>query len=532
MYRILLADDEGIMLEAEKRIIESNFGTECEICCAKSGRMLIEQAETFRPDIAFIDIQMPGINGIDAMREITRTHKGIIFVIISAFDKFDYAKEAINLGVLEYLTKPVSKKVILDVLTRAMHRVDERRQKRSADLQIREKLETVIPIIENGFISSILLQEAAAEYSHYRELLDIREPYGYTLVLGFGDAIEGGKLTNPVGITVKAQAFYPKCREVIRDYWEKIIIGPMLSNRIVMVVPHKEKEMKYEERIQIIERCRTMLRKLEEHVEAKFCVGIGGNNKMEEMNYSYQEACRAFSEGKSRVSHYQDLPQNRMVEENYPAEVEQALFKAIERGEQEGCRRNANIFFQWMVENYGEYRDNIELKVLEFVMRAETEASLSGKREYGFLDRKDYMRMLREAADYGQMQAWFLKQLEEVCRQRQEENESQSNSVVKMAQNYIRQNFRRDISLEEVSRKVNISPYYFSKLFKEESSENFIDYLTRIRMQEAKRLLKDRSLTIKQVCAMCGYSDPNYFSRMFKKQEELTPSEYREKISV
>ena len=160
MYRIMLADDEGIMLEALKNIITSNFGGECEIATAKTGRAVVELAERFRPDIAFMDIQMPGLNGIQAMKEIQKTNKNIIFIVISAYDKFGYAKEAINLGVLEYLTKPVNKRVVIDVCMKAMKKVDEDRQKRSDDLEIREKLETVIPILESGYLYNILLMDS------------------------------------------------------------------------------------------------------------------------------------------------------------------------------------------------------------------------------------------------------------------------------------------------------------------------------------------------------------------------------------
>ena len=140
MYRVLLADDEGIMLESLKKIIEGSFGQECEIAMAKTGRAVVELAETFRPDIAFMDIQMPGLNGIQALKEIQKNNKNTIFIIITAYDQFDYAKEAINLGVMEFLTKPVNKKVVLDVLVQAMNKVYETRKKRSDDLKIREKL--------------------------------------------------------------------------------------------------------------------------------------------------------------------------------------------------------------------------------------------------------------------------------------------------------------------------------------------------------------------------------------------------------
>ena len=112
MYKIMLADDEGIVIDSLTFIIRQNFGENCEIASAKTGRSVIELAESFRPDIAFMDIQMPGINGIEAMKEIKKNNSNTIFIVMSAYDKFDYAKEAINLGVLDYLNKPVNQKKI------------------------------------------------------------------------------------------------------------------------------------------------------------------------------------------------------------------------------------------------------------------------------------------------------------------------------------------------------------------------------------------------------------------------------------
>ena len=118
MFRILVADDEGIMLESIKSIILSNFGSECQVACVKTGRAVIEQAEAFRPDIAIVDIQMPGLSGIQAIREVRRFNSSMVFIIITAYDKFSYAQEAVNLGVMEFITKPVNKKKILDVCIR------------------------------------------------------------------------------------------------------------------------------------------------------------------------------------------------------------------------------------------------------------------------------------------------------------------------------------------------------------------------------------------------------------------------------
>ena len=141
MYKLMLADDEGIVRESLKFIVDKEFPGSFETFEAKTGRHVIELADEVRPDIAFMDIRMPGINGIDAMKEIRRTNPNIVFVVISAYDKFDYAKQALNLGVIDYINKPFDKAQIVAVLKKAMVEVDRVREQRTRELEIKEKLD-------------------------------------------------------------------------------------------------------------------------------------------------------------------------------------------------------------------------------------------------------------------------------------------------------------------------------------------------------------------------------------------------------
>lgn len=531
MYRILLADDEGIMLESLKNIISGHFGEKCVLETAKTGRVVIEKAETFHPDIVFMDIHMPGINGIQAMKEIRRFNAAVLLYVISAYDKFDYAKEAIDLGVEKYLTKPISKKTVISVVEEAMAKVDAQRRQRSDLLRIQEKLEIVIPVVENSFVSSILFQNEAQDVEYYRQLLDIEEEYCYVMVVEFGSEYKDGRMVSPVGMNVKAQAFYPAFRDLVKSAFS-CVVGAVMSNRIVVIVPHASRDVTYEERIQVVEEAHILVSRMESRLEARFRIGIGRNRQIEDLEKSYREAMRALHGSYSRVLHIDDLQQNGIYDEAFPDENEKRMFRMLEEGDIDGMVHELNDFFDWMILHYPEDMNNIRLKVLEYIIWGERVAFEGGAMNYGFSYRKDYLDIAMRCETYEELRKWFQEKMVGICRMIRRQKEEQSDSAVKRAKTFIQENYSRELSLDDVSREVNISPYYFSKIFKEEAGENFIEYLTRVRIEKAREMLENTSLSIKEVSIKSGYPDPNYFSRIFKKQTDMTPTEYKARVSV
>ena len=224
-------------------------------------------------------------------------------------------------------------------------------------------------------------------------------------------------------------------------------------------------------------------------------------------------------------------PQIRNVQTapcNYPIDLERDTFAALARGDVAGTRDRSIDFFAWMAAKDPEDLNSMRLKVLELVLRAEYDAFKTGSVNYAYDYRKDYLTQVNALMDPEQIRNWFLDRMTSISSVIRDQNEEQSETTVSRACKYIQENFRKDISLDDVSKEVNVSPYYFSKLFKEEVGENFIDYLTRLRIECSKELLRRAALTIREAGLQSGYSDPNYFSRIFKKQTGMTPREYRE----
>lgn len=528
MYRIMLADDEGIVIDSLKYIIEKNFGDNCSIKSAKTGRAVIELAEEFRPDIAIMDIQMPGINGIEAIKEIQKISPSTIFIIMSAYDKFTYAKEAINLGVLEYLTKPANQGKIVSTLEKAMKIIDHDREKRSNDLLIKEKLETVVPIIESGFIYTILLQDNyEKETKSFKELLVIEEDQGFIMVIQYGELGEKGDLLNPVGVSVKAQTFYVELREIVKEFF-KGIVGSVMVNQVVVFIPWKKRDMEYNERIEIIEKARNLVRKLIRRIDLNFKAGIGSVKPLSELMVSYKEAVSAIRQNKGKVVHINDIKSVSEYEKDYVGQMETVLFQLVKAGDIANARGEADTYFDWIVENGEKYEIDIKTKLFELILRIETEIFSCGVTAYHSRFNHKSFKMITDCKNDEEFKKWFVDKITEMCTNVIVYREKQSDGVISRAKNYILEHYMKEISLDDVSREVDISPYYFSKLFKEETGENFIEYLSSIRIEKSKRLLINRKLSIKEICMEVGYGDPNYFSRIFKKHTGKTPSEYRE----
>lgn len=523
MYKILLADDEGIVTDALQFIIEKNFSNECEIAVAKNGRQAIELAESFQPDIAFLDIQMPGINGLKAMEEIREQNSRIRIIVLTAYDNFEYAKDALHLGAEEYLLKPINKKVIVERLTALMRDIDQNRKKRSEDLKIKEKMEAVVPIIENGFLISLLIQNEFKDVGEkYLQLLNIEEKYGIIMVLEWGSGREGENMGNPVGSGVLAHRYYNKMAEMVKMYFNACVSNVM-GNKLICAIMSSEEELEYEERLNLIEKARNLNNSLRKMLGIDFRAGIGSVRPWEDMSQSYQEALNALHYGMRKVTHIDDLIVKDEKKQHQKA-MEQLVLKAISEGNEQNVRREAALFAGNVLKDSESTLDDKKMQLAEVLLLSKR---IAQEKRAELTEKAEKTGILLSAASEDQVYRNFLEIEMEIARLAAAGNQ-QENSVIARAKEYIQKNFQKDLALEEVAQEVGISPYYFSKLFKEEMKRNYSEYLTDIRIEKARELLLDRELSIKQVCVDSGYSNPNYFSRIFKKWTGLTPTEFRD----
>ena len=188
MMKILLADDEKYDRETVKHIIKEKFSDELEVYEAKNGREAIELSESIRPDIVIMDIKMPGIDGIQALKEISASLPNLYSIILTAYDYFDFAIEAVKINVKEYLLKPFAKDEIIEKISIGIKFVKKEQNKRRSEIEDKEKIYTLLPVLENQ-LSDLIINDKliGVDYGMYLQCLNMNFINSYAMVISIKD---------------------------------------------------------------------------------------------------------------------------------------------------------------------------------------------------------------------------------------------------------------------------------------------------------------------------------------------------------
>lgn len=394
-----------------------------------------------------------------------------------------------------------------------------------------EKLKIIYPILENGFISNVLLNEEEFDWETYKTLFGIQEDYGYMIALEYGDKVKGWKLTNPIGAGVEIQRYQDKIRQILRRHFDGIIGGPLL-NRMFICVPFLKERMSKTQQDQVRMRAMRLADEIERESKLQVKIGIGNIRMMKMIHLSCQQALAGLKQLNEKIVQIDAVCGPCKYEEDYPLEVEEEIFLAIKKGNVKEAEVQSRKFFDWMVTKEGILDDNIRLKCLEFVLRGETIGYFQGGMTYNFDCRQGYLQEILSCKNFEEMKEWFLPKMEEAAIHMGEvalADVCDDQSIVGAVQEYVKENYRQELTLNKMAEMMHVHPNYLSRIFKEKTGISYVDFVSRIKVEKAEKMLQKGEKSIKQVSIECGYINPNYFGRIFKKKTGMSPGEYRKK---
>lgn len=530
MLKVLIVDDEYLVTDSLKMIISKNVKDIGQVDVASNGREAIEKAINLRPDIIFMDIHMPGIDGMEAIRQIRSINKDTLFVILTAYEFFDYAKEALSLGVSEYLLKPISKNKVIETIEHLRQIIADKRSTLMREIQLKEKMNRIVPILEAQFVTNKLFNiETPYKIEFYENVFAMSLRQGYVMILLFED-IENKEKESNLKFNRLKQELYDGFTMKLKSLCSCLIGNPM-QDRIVAFIPtsNLDSEDSLKERVKIIGE--KISKKLKGFGELNYKIGIGGNYNIDNFGKSCYEAYIAASEQSGQsISSFESLDHSDSKMDNYPSHKNIIFSNLILMANITEAKEVFEEIYLWLINAYGDDIYRIKTKVLDLLFIIDKKLPYKLNEIYEIKD--SYVLRILKTNNKEELRNEFLNYLSAIATQIQKQKGSNTEGVIPMVLEYVNRNYSKDISLKDVAKSVNLSYNYLSKVFKEEIGKSFIDYLTELRMEKSMKLLSNRSLSIKEICQQIGYNDPNYYCKAFKKLTGKTPTEYRSLVSM
>lgn len=521
MFNILITDDEQIVIDSLSFIINKNFADETKVYTALSGTEAIETVMKENIDMIFMDINMPGLNGLETVSVITKLKPNIVFVILSAFDRFQYAQTAIELGAYKYITKPVNRNLVIETIRGAMQLIQEKEGKLSADRELHKKLDLVSPMIENDFIyACIFNNEKSIDLSAYLDYFNLSETPWVFCCFEFPNINSDNQY-----------ATYIKLHELLNKE-HRCLISSFMMNRIVLFFPvFSENPDSNEVQEQIKKYYNLMCYNISSGIRAGVSTIASDRNRLQE---SYNEALSALNKadingglvfaGTNKIVITAQAEAGSKQNSSH-GEFKNQILKKLSTGDSNGVKSFLELFTTELFSSNLSL-DKIKNSFFELIVTANNTtreinknfSSATYDNAFATLSSLNDQKLIKDFA-----QAFLLECTAAISNIRK----TDTNPIIKKVCDYVEQNLSKDISLEMAADFAGVSSFYLSKLFKEEKGETFINFVSDKRLEKSCELLAETELSIKEITAQVGYNDQNYYSRIFKSKYGFSPKEYR-----
>ncbi len=539
MLNVMIIDDEYYFREALKISIpwrELGFN----ICGeAKNGKDALEKAELLNPDIMLIDINMPIMDGLELIEQVKEKGLSSKCIILTGHSEFNYAKQAVQLGVNNYILKPVNEEELKLALFEVKRLIEREANIRIEVDSLRKQVKDSLPLLKEKFLNELLLGSFVLKES---EIL---------------------KKMNYLGIDMKAEEY--KVIAIELDYdeskgWddeEKQLWIFAVSNIACEILAERFRfDMCYDtdDRICIIielaetitsdslnpvleNRLELLRSSIYKHLGFTITIGVGTEKKgLFDIPASYKEAVVALK-NKLTIGH------NRTIEYYSVAEtgIRRAVFTGEHRSQLLMNIRTAdeNEVMRLIGQIFREIRqENLHIDILLVICIEMTAVCLESLVEMGLSYRDVFPQgqgniieeiMSKKSIDG--IEGWIIKAFQHTLDSIKKNRSSKASKLIEEIKNYIVRNYQKDeLSIDEIARKLYVNYAHLCFIFKRDTGVTINEFLTEFRIKKAKELMDCGNTLVLDVASKVGYADPNYFGKCFKKYYGLAPSKYIENI--
>ncbi len=517
----MIVEDEIIVRDGmTKNMNFADYGFELVAIC-EDGKQAMEQYQKTTPDAIISDICMPFVDGIELATFVKTQNEKVQIVLLTGHDEFEYAKAALKAGVNDYILKPITKKELKKVLCDLKENLDKEKDKQSKVISLETDLHKTNKEAKEGFLNKLILapmDDASVKQSLERYSISIGDGYCTCLVVEIMQK----------GVPIDEVTRYGACNisaEICAQATQSVVFRDA-HGKIVCVLSCDDKKKLIEIATKT---ANDIVASLSQTLSITTYIGVG---KVVEKICTVADS---YNVAKVALQYKFLTPLNHIVDSaaigKKPSDT--GLLSTDWSKDFVSCiLASDKALLKAKIMNMFEFIKQSDLSDRSISAFLSDIYSSSIKEISAFTVEAKMEAMPIEYSEktHGENMDEFLKRIESLSVKLEKSPDTFQQEIAQNAVKYIDENFKNpDISLNSVCSHLSISPSYFSTIFKEKTGTTFVEYLTNLRLESAKNMLRYTNKTVSEISDEVAYKDPNYFSVIFKKNVGLTPKQYRQK---
>ena len=536
MYKVLLVDDETLIREAISENIQwEEIGFSFMGAC-ENGKQAMEAIEKEQPDLLLTDINMPFVDGMELTKFVYENYPDTKVIIISGFDEFEYAKNAVKYQVLEYILKPITPMEFTETLLRVKKMFDERKESQRDMKKIRSAYVSNLPMVQGRYLHNLLNGTVDyAKLDEKQEELRLNLSAGcYNTALVEGDSLEPftSQYAN-VKDELALFAVYNITAEIVASENCGIAFQGTDEKTAILFMGDEEESLKIKMK-QILPKIHQAM---EEFLQIQVTIAVGKSVKR------LEELPDSFAKTKSALEYKFMLGGNQIIEAEEYEEIRNSakhidifewasqMATTIRTNKIEEISQKTEQFVEQVKLSYVNknrsfvYVQNLVLSVINLLeLPEELEDEI-------YSQERNFMKQIYECENLDEIEHRLRGTFRYICNLMSNQRDSYGKRQAMLALDYIEKNYAdSSVTLNSVCTALAMSTSYFSSVFKNYTGETFIESLTKKRMEKAKILLEQGNLKTYEIAEAVGFSDAHYFSVAFKKTVGKTPTEYAREV--
>ncbi len=530
MFKAVFVDDEIIVREGiERRVDWKSHGF--ELAGTFSHGLHAKEYLEAHPDIklVFTDISMPVMDGLELARYISEHHPHIYVLILTGYDEFEYAREAIKYHVRELLLKPITAREVGEVLDRVHRKLAEEQQQELRRQELMDKLSESLSLLQTRFLNRLaegrIQQDEIAEQLASYQLPELHACCQCVII----DTALSRKSAEPSAGSSELYdlQIFDLCREHL-DSRDMLFFNK--DDQPVCILQH-DSPGGVEKKTRSF--CETLKHSINQRYGEAATFGVGGIcSPLENLGGSYRDALRAIRHqyvlGKNRIIWSSQLADTKDPFLEVRRELEDELLVCLKTRPAKDSRVVIRRFFQETFGDalsleYAQVQTHLLLsRVLYFIEEAEIPVMEV------MPDGRDHFSLVSSLSSREEVEQWFFQLVDRIHGHISARSRDQTEQRIRRAVSYLEAHYSDpQLSVHAVCSALNMSVSHFSSQFKRVTGKTFVEYLTTLRVQQASMLLKTTNICAYEAAEAVGYEDSHYFSQVFKKVTGMTIREYR-----